>query len=124
MVRVDRGIVMVLPPTRAPLRQHMLLSDFAIQRRSGQMKPYEEGNQGTTLVRARMLVKEEEEYLTVSPLFMTILPVNEFESFEATGLFLTDYAKFRIRPLVEKIAVKIGRKARISGESPRSPVVL
>jgi hypothetical protein len=30
MVRVDRGIVMVLPPTRARLGQHMLVSILAI----------------------------------------------------------------------------------------------
>ncbi len=77
---------------------------------------YAAHNQGTTLARATMLVKEEEEYLTVSPLFTAILPVNEFEWFGATSLFLTDYARFRIRSLVEKVAAKIGKKVRISGE--------
>ncbi len=77
---------------------------------------YAAHNEGTLLVRATMLVKEEEEYLTVSPLFTAILPVNEFEWFEATSLFVTNYARFRFRSLLEKVAARIGKKVRISGE--------
>jgi hypothetical protein len=80
---------------------------------------YAAHNQGTILVRATMLVKEEEEYLTLSPLFTAILPVNEFDWFEATSLFVTGYARLRLLSHVEKVAARIRKKARISDESLR-----
>jgi hypothetical protein len=79
---------------------------------------YTAHNQGTILVRATMLVKEEEEYLTVSPLITAILPVNEFEWFEAACSFVTAYARLRVLSLVEKVAARYGKKARISGREP------
>jgi hypothetical protein len=77
---------------------------------------YAAHNEGTILVRPTMLVKEEAEYLTISPLFTAILPVNEFEWLEAARSFVTGYARLRFLSHTEKVAARIGKKARISGQ--------